>query len=136
MLTGIAGNPAVTSQGDTVRAQLGTSSADIEVVGPNVPGEGLPYVTSATTCTWTVTFRAASGDVPINVSDFSTVDGLGHRYKLRLVAGQPRPPSHLSSGQRAKFDLRTVMATGEGVMQWAPNHGPLIAVWDFVVEND
>jgi hypothetical protein len=40
----------------------------------------------------------------------------------------------LNQGQRATFEVRTVLATGEGVMQWAP--GRLIAVWDFVVEND
>ena len=125
----------MTSQGDTVLAKLPDVSVEVEVAGPIVPGEGLPKVTSATTCTWTATLRGATTPMAISISDFTTIDGLGHRYQLQLVPGQPRPPRTLDPGQRVTFELRTVMATGEGVMQWAPG-GQVLGVWDFVVEND
>jgi hypothetical protein len=33
-------------------------------------------------------------------------------------------------------ELRAVMVTGEGVLQWAPDQEHPVANWDFVVEND
>jgi hypothetical protein len=42
----------------------------------------------------------------------------------------------LRPGQRASFELRTVMPVGEGAMRWAPAAHELLATWDFVVETD
>jgi hypothetical protein len=136
MLTGSPGRPAVTSEGDVVAARVGAASVQVEVDGPVVPGEGLPEVTPATTCTWKVTFSHATTTVPILVRGFSTVDEQGHHYRPGLVTGQPRPPATIHPGQRISFPLRAVMPTGEGVMRWAPGAGSIVAIWDFVVEND
>jgi hypothetical protein len=134
-LTGTAANPAVTSQGDSVHVQLADASLHATVTGPVVPGEGLPVVQEATTCTWTVTLTGASRSVPIRATDFTAIDHLGKIYRPYLVPGQPKPPAALAPGARVTFELRAVMAAGEGLMRWAPA-GKILASWDFEVEND
>jgi hypothetical protein len=134
-LAGSAGKPAVTSQGDSVKAQLGTGSVSIVVTGPQVPGQGLPNPPAGTTCTWTVSFKGATTTVPIAASDFTAIDHLGKLYRPRLVPGKPAPPGTLAPGRTATFELRAYMATGEGIMRWSPG-GMTVASWDFVVEND
>jgi hypothetical protein len=134
-LTGTAANPAVTSQGDSVLAQLTGASVHATVTGPMVPGEGLPVVQEATTCTWTVTLTGATKPVPVRATDFTAIDHLGKIYRPALVPGQPKPPSSLAPGQSTTFELRAVMNAGEGLMRWAPA-GATLASWDFVVEND
>ena len=134
-LTGTAKNPAITSQGDSVHVQLADASVHATVSGPVVPGEGLPVVQDATTCTWQVTLTGANKPVPIRVSDFSTIDHLGKIYRPYLVPGQPKPPASLAPGAHTTFELRAVMNSGEGLMRWAPG-GKILASWDFEVEND
>ena len=136
VLTGTASRPALTTEGDAVDVRLESASVLATVAGPEVPGEGLPYVTPATTCTWTVTLTGTAGSVPIAVADFTTLDHLGHVYETALVPGQPVPPTQLRSKQRVTFELRAVMPTGEGLMRWAPEHSRILASWDFEVEND
>jgi hypothetical protein len=135
-LTGTLARPALTSEGDAVRARLAHGSVRITVSGPVVPGEGLPYQATADTATWTVTMSHASGTVPVSMKAFSTVDLLGATYHPRLVPGQPRPPATLRPGHEVRFELRVVMPVGEGMMRWAPVRHGLLATWDFVVEND
>lgn len=106
------------------------------VSGPMVPGEGLPYQSRTTTCTWTVTLSGATKNVPISIPDFSTLDHLGAVYHVALVAGQPAPPAVLAPGRTVTFELRAVMPTGEGLMRWAPSGQQIVASWDFEVEND
>ena len=134
-LTGDAAHPALTSQGDSVHVQLADASVHATVTGPVVPGEGLPVVQKATTCTWTVTLTGASKPVPIRAADFTTIDHLGAVYRPYLVPGQPVPPATLLPGKTATFELRAVMSAGEGLMRWAPA-GTTLASWDFEVEND
>ena len=134
-LTGTAGRPAVTSQGDSVHVQLASSSVHVTVTGPQVPGQGLRDVTEATTCTWTVTLSGATGPVPVRLADFTAIDHLGTIYRPAVVAGQPTPPAQLAPGQQTSFEIRAVMATGEGLMRWAPEQ-VVLASWDFTVEND
>ncbi len=135
-LVGTVAHPALTSQGDAIRARLPHGSVLIRVTGPQVPGEGLPYQQKATTATWTVTLRDATTPVPIRTSAFSTIDSLGKTYQLAFVPGQPRPPKVLRPGQTTHFELRAVMRVGEGMIRWAPTDRDLLATWDFVVEND
>ncbi|GAB2463041.1 hypothetical protein [Jatrophihabitans fulvus] len=134
-VSGGPGRPAVTSQGDVVVARVGAGTVRATVLGPVVPGEGLPKVQEATTATWTVTLSGATAPVPVRVADFVALDDEGTIYRPRLVPGSPRPPSVIRPGARVSFPLRVVIATGEGVMRWQPD-GRLVAVWDFVVEND
>lgn len=135
MLTGTVRRPAVTTEGDAVRAVVGTASVEVTVTGPVVPGEGLPHPPPATTCTWTVVLRHGNADIPIRVADFTAVDEQGNRYRPYFVPGTRRAPATLHPGQRASFELRAAMPTGEGSMRWSPA-GHLLALWDFVVEND
>jgi hypothetical protein len=134
-LTGTAASPAITSQGDSVHVRLADASLHATVTGPVVPGEGLPVVQEATTCTWTVTLTGATKAVPIRVGDFTAIDHLGKIYRPSLVPGQPHPPALLAPGAHATFELRAVMSAGEGLMRWAPA-GTIVASWDFEVEND
>jgi hypothetical protein len=136
VLTGTAARPALTSQGDPVKVKTAGFSVLINVSGPQVPGEGLPFQANADTCTWTVTLSGATGTVPIKTADFTAIDDQGHVYKPVFVKGQPRPPAELKPGQKVKFKLRAVEATGEGLMRWAPDGTHIVAKWDFVVEND
>jgi hypothetical protein len=136
VLTAGADNPAVTSQGDQVRVQLPGNSVLATVTGPQVPGEGLPVQTDATTCTWTVELTDPQADLPIVASDFTTVDHLGVVYHPALVPGRPRPPAVLAKGKTVTFELRAVMNTGEGLMRWSPGGKKVVASWDFEVEND
>lgn len=137
LLDGTAARPALTSEGDTVRVHLaGGDTVLATVTGPVVPGEGLPHQGETTTCTWTVSLRHATGRVPIALTDLTTIDQLGNVYRLEPVAGHAGPPSTLAPGQRATFELRTVMKVGEGVLRWAPDGRHTVAQWDFEVEND
>jgi hypothetical protein len=136
VLTGTAAQPALTTEGDGVRVQTSTGSMLMTVTGPQVPGEGLPYQTDATTCTWTITLSDATAAMPIKVADFSTIDHLGVTYHPMPVAGQPAIPATVSPGRTLSFELRAVMAVGEGLMRWAPDSTKILASWDFVVETD
>ncbi|WP_420367629.1 hypothetical protein [Curtobacterium sp. L1-20] len=137
VLTGTAAHPALTSEGDTVRVRLGDGSTLFATVtGPVVPGEGLPHQGETTTCTWTVSLRRATHSVPVSLADMTTIDQLGNVYRLAPVAGHPAPPAVLEPGQRASFEVRTVMKVGEGVLRWAPDGSHVLAEWDFEVEND
>ncbi len=137
VLDGSAARPALTSEGDAVRVHLhGGATVLATVTGPVVPGEGLPQQGETTTCTWTVSLRDASGSVPVSLTDLTTTDQLGNVYRLSPVAGGGTPPRTLAAGQRATFEVRTVMKVGEGVLRWAPGGGQTVAEWDFEVEND
>lgn len=136
VLSGTAQHPALTSQGDGVQVKTSRWSVLVKVTGPQVPGEGLPYQTSATTCTWVVAMSGATAPVPISAADFTAIDDENNVYRPALVPGQPRPPAVLRPGQKTSFELRAVEAVGEGLMRWAPDGRNIVAKWDFVVEND
>jgi hypothetical protein len=135
-LTGTPARPALTTEGDQVKVVLPGGSVVATVSGPVVPGEGLPYQADSTTCTWTITLSDATTDVPVAPSDFTALDHLGAVFPTRLVPGQPKPPKVLGKGRSTTFELRAVMPVGEGLMRWAPAHQPILAAWDFEVEND
>lgn len=129
--------PALATQGDNVRVNVGGGSVLANVTGPKVPNEGLPYQSPDSPTEWTVTLSAASGTVPLAVSQFTSSDDKGQIYHPILVAGQPALPSFVPLGQTLTFKISTVMRTGEGLLRWAPVPGPKFPVaWDFVVEDD
>lgn len=136
VLTGTAARPALTIQGDSVKVNLPNASVLATVVGPQIPGAGLPHTTSTTTCTWTVTLTAATAVVPVTAAEFTVIDHLGAVYHPTLVPGQPVPSATVTRGQTVTFELRTIMTTGEGLMRWAPVNQQTVATWDFTVEND
>jgi len=135
-LTGTMARPAVTVEGLPVEVETAAFRVFVTVSGPVVPGEGLPYQPPGTTCTWTVTMRNATGDIPLSVADFHAVDHLGSVLDPKLAPGEPRLPSVLHPGEALTFRLRAYELTGEGVMQWAPDHEHVVATWDYEVEND
>jgi hypothetical protein len=136
VLTGTIAHPALTTEGDAVRVGSGTAAVHITVTGPEVPGEGLPFQTGATTCTWTITIQAGTKPVAIDPKDFSSRDHLGAVYTPQVVPGQTVPPKTLAPHSSVSFELRAVMVVGEGLMRWAPDGRHPVASWDFEVEND
>jgi hypothetical protein len=141
-LTGTAAKPALTSEGDAVSVELpGGGSVLVTVTGPVVPGEGLPYQTASTTCTWTLTLSKATTTVPIVLTDMSTLDQLGTVYRLSAVPSEPAPPTSIAPGETKTFEVRARMKVGEGLFRWAPGATAktstrILAEWDFEVEND
>ncbi len=136
LLTGTIARPALTVEGLPVEIETKAFSVRVTVAGPAVPGEGLPYQQDATTCTWTVTMRDATADVPVSLVDFHAVD---HLYSVTvpvLAPGQRPLPAVLRPGQVLTFRLRAYQLVGEGTMQWAPDHRHEAAIWDYTVEND
>lgn len=135
-LVGTMARPALQVEGLPVEVKTANYKVWITVSGPVVPGEGLPYQPQATTCTWTVTMRGASADVPISISDFHSIDHLGSVFLMGLVPGEAAPPPELMPGKTVTFKLRAYELVGEGMMQWAPDHRHVVADWDYTVEID
>jgi hypothetical protein len=135
-LTGTMSRPAFTVEGLAVNVKTHAFSVSVTVSGPIVPGEGLPYQPPATTCTWTVTMKNATANVPVALSDFHAVNHLGAFQVPQLVPGERPPPSILHPGQALTFQLRAYQLVGQGTMQWAPDHRHVTAIWDYEVEND
>jgi hypothetical protein len=135
-LVGTMAKPALQIEGLPVKVETNSFHVKVIVSGPVVPGEGLPNQPAATTCTWTVTMKDASADVPVSIADFHSVDHLGSVFLMGLVPGEHAPPSVLHPGQTLTFQLRAYELVGEGMMQWAPDHQHVVAYWDYTVEND
>jgi hypothetical protein len=135
-LTGTSKRPALAAEGESVKVETARWSVLMTISGPEVPGEGLPFQTPATTCTWTVTMSGASRAVPISAAAFTSIDHLGEVYRTHFVPGQPRPPKVLAPGHQVTFELRAVETVGEGLMRWSPYGHSIVASWDFEVEND
>ena len=135
-MVGTEARPALQVEGLPVDVKTGGFDVRITVSGPVVPGEGLAQQQQATTCTWTVTMDQATGDVPVSLADFHSIDHLGSVFLLGLVPGEHAPPPVLHPGQTLTFRLRAYELVGEGQMQWAPDHKHVVAIFDYEVEND
>lgn len=135
-LVGTVARPALQVEGLPVKVETSKFDVDVTISGPIVPGEGLPVQNDATTCTWTVTMSDATGDVPVLLADFHSVDHLGSVFLMGLVPGEHAPPSVLRPHHTVTFQLRAYELVGEGMMQWAPDHRHVVADWDYTVEND
>jgi hypothetical protein len=135
-LIGTMSRPALQVEGLGVKVETAHFDVVVVVSGPIVPGEGLPAQPEATTCTWTVTMKDASGDVPVSLADFHSIDHLGSVFVMGLVPGEHAPPPVLHRHQTLTFQLRSYELVGEGMMQWAPDHRHVVADWDYTVEND
>ena len=135
-LIGTEAKPALQTEGLAIEARTKAFHVDVTVSGPVVPGEGLPDQPAATTCTWTVTMKNASANVPVSIADFHSVDHLGSVFLMGLVPGEHAPPPVLHPGHTLTFQLRSYELVGEGMMQWAPDHRHVVGYWDYTVEND
>jgi hypothetical protein len=136
ILTGTMVKPALQIEGLPIEVKTKKYHVWVSVSGPVVPGEGLPDQPAATTCTWTVTMKDATADVPVSIADFHSVDHLGSVFLMGLVPGEHHVPSVLHPGQTLTFRLRAYELVGEGMMQWAPDHQHVVGNWDYTVEND
>jgi hypothetical protein len=135
-LVGTMARPALQVEGLGVQVETTRFNVLVVVSGPIVPGEGLPTQPDATTCTWTVTMKDATGDVPVSIADFHSIDHLGSVFLMGLVPGEHAPPAVLHPHRTITFQLRSYELVGEGMMQWAPDHHHVVADWDYTVEND
>lgn len=135
-LVGTMSKPALQIEGLPVDVDTTQFHVRVTVSGPVVPGEGLPDQPAATTCTWTVTMKDASANVPVSIADFHSVDHLGAVFLMGLVPGERPPPTVLHPGETLTFRLRAYELVGEGMMQWAPDQKHVVADWDYTVEND
>jgi hypothetical protein len=135
-LIGTVAKPALQTEGLAIEAKTKAFHVDVIVSGPVVPGEGLPDQPDATTCTWTVTMKNASANVPVSLADFHSVDHVGSVFLMGLVPGEHAPPPVLRPHQTLTFKLRSYELVGEGMMQWAPDHKHVVGYWDYTVEND
>jgi len=135
-LVGTMTRPALQVEGLPVDVRTAHFDVRITVSGPVVPGVGLPNPHDATTCTWTIRMDRATGDVPVRLADFHSVDHLGSVFLMGLVPGDRPPPAVLHPGQTLTFRVRAYELVGEGQMQWAPDHRHVVAIFDYTVEND
>jgi len=128
-----AQHPWLAIEGDTVDVALASGTVQATVVGPAVPEEGTFPVPRTTPCSFTVTFTAASGAVPLSARAFTIVDELGALHHPRVSGALP---SRVLPGRRVSIALSAVLPTGAGTLRWSPTAGRPVVSWDFDVEID
>ena len=130
-------HPWLAIEGDTVSVRLLHGRTLATAVGPSVPHEGQFPVPPSTPCTFTVTFSAARGSVPLRAGAFTIVDELGRRHHPR-VSGRHggAPPRRVADGRTVTLVVRDVLPTGNGRLRWTPAGSAAIVSWDFEVEID
>lgn len=132
-----AAHPWLAVEGDTVSVRLAHARAMVTAVGPSVPEEGKFPVPRTTPCTFTVTFTAASGAVPLSASAFTILDELGQLHAPRVTAaGGGDPPRFVAAGRSVSLTVRDVLPTGNGQLRWTPVGAKPTVSWDFDVEID
>lgn len=132
-----AAHPWLAIQGDSVSVQLAHGHVLATAVGPLVPEEGKFPVPPTTRCTFTVTFTAASGAVPLAPRAFTIVDERGGLHRPRVTARGGGPvPAQVAPGRTVTLTLKDVLPTGNGRLRWAPAGAKPVVSWDFEVEID
>jgi len=132
-----AAHPWLAVEGDTVQVHLAAGKVMATAVGPRVPEEGKFPVPATTECTFTVTFTAASGSVPLNPGAFTALDEEGHLHRLSVsVQGGGPVPASVTSGHTVTLLMSATLPTGSGALRWTPSGTQPIVSWDFDVEID
>lgn len=130
-------------EGDTVAVQLARGRVLATVVGPVVPA----YVAQETQddgedsdtapCTFTVSFKSASGVVPIDANAFTILDERGQIHRLAVTAaGGGVPPARVTPGRPVTLTMRVTLPEGEAALRWAPGGPKVIVGWIFGLELD
>jgi hypothetical protein len=131
-------------EGDTVLVHLARGNVLATVVGPSVPA----YVSEraqddddgdsdTAPCTFTVTFRSASGVVPLNASAFTILDERGQIHRLRVrAAGGGSHPTRVTPGRPVPLTMHATLPEGESALRWAPDGPRVIVGWVFGLELD
>jgi len=135
VVTATSSHPQLGVEGDTMKVVTSLGTVMASVVGPSVPQQGQFPVPSDSPCTFVVTLARATGDVTVDLGNFSVRDEQGHTHALSVAPGTPPPPSVVPVDGRSSFYLTAVLPTGAGELTWAPGGKP-IASWDFDVELD
>jgi hypothetical protein len=135
VVTASAAHRQLAVQGVGVHVVVPSGQALATVSGPKVP----PFVApppEQVTATFTITLSHVTGTVRVRPQDFAITDQLGRTFRPTLPVGHHAPASSLSAGDTARFELTSVLPTGEGRIYWAPAGGTPIVGWDFIVEDD
>jgi len=137
VLVATSARPKLAIEGDTVSIALRHGHVLATTVGPAVPEDGKFPVPPTSPCTFTVTFTAAAGAVPLETSSFTILDELGHVHHPHVTAAHGHAlPATIRPGQTVTLDVSDVLPTGGGRLRWAPESVRPIASWDFDVEID
>jgi hypothetical protein len=137
VVTASAAHPWLAIEGDTVAARLAGGRTLVAAVGPVVPRDGSFPVPATTPCAFTVTFRSASGAVPLRSDAFTILDELGHLHHPRVTTtGGGAPPRSVLPGQTVSLTVSGVLPTGNGRLSWTPAGAKPLVSWDFDVEID
>jgi hypothetical protein len=131
-------------EGDTVSVHLARGRVLATAVGPAVPAgaaeeaqDGHSDDAEVTTCTFTVTFKAASARVPINPSSFTILDEQGQLSHLGVsAAGGGSLPAAVAPGRTVALTLKSDLPEGEYILRWAPAGPKVLVGWEFNVELD
>ncbi len=109
----------------------------VTAIGPAVPQEGRFPVPATTPCTFTVTFTAAAGAVPLSATAFTIIDEYGILHHPRVHARDGgTPPARVTPGHTVTLTVADVLPTGNGQLRWTPAGAKPIISWDFDVEID
>jgi phosphoesterase family protein len=129
-----AGHPSLAIQGDTVSVASSRGQVLATAVGPVTP-ESHAALAATTRCTFTITFRAVVGSVPLSGAAFSILDEHQQVHQLRVTAadGGPSPP-WAAPGRIVTLRMSGVLPVGQGRLLWAPDGGSPIVSWDFDLE--
>jgi hypothetical protein len=131
-------------EGDTVAVRLARGRVLATAVGPAVP-PGAPQAAQedrsadadTSRCSFTVTFAAASGVVPIKANAFTIIDERGHVYDPRVsAAGGGPPPARVAPGHTLKLTLEATLPEGEYDLRWAPDEAKVLVGWETSLELD
>jgi hypothetical protein len=131
-------------EGDSVSVHLPHGRVVATAVGPAVPAGAAQEAQAdssadadVTTCTFTVTFNAASGRVPINPAAFTIIDERGQVSHLGVsAAGGGSLPVVVAHGRTVTLTMRSMLAEGEYILRWAPAGKRVLVGWEFNVELD
>ena len=132
-----AAHPWLAIEGDSVVVDLARGRVTATAVGPLVPEEGKFPVPPTTRCTFTVTFTAAAGVVPLVPRAFTILDERGRLHRPRVTTRGGGPvPAQVPPGRTVTLRVTDVLPTGNGQLRWAPTGARPIVSWDFDVEID
>lgn len=137
LLTASAAHPVLSIQGVTVAVDLSGGRVLATAAGPEVPEDGHFPVPQTSPCTFIVTLSSASGTVALDPARFTFVDDFGHVHHPRVTAlhGGALPQS-VPPGKTVSLKLYSVLPTGDGGLEWAPDGGRALVAWDYTVEID
>lgn len=131
-------------EGNTVIARLPGGSADVTVVGPQVPRRYTAAVQSGhrsqdlpVPASFIASITVRSGSVRVAPTSFTveSEDGAVHRPQVTGVSGGPLP-AELGRGQHLNLRLVTSLVPGNGGVRWTPLGLAPLVTWTYVLEVD